>query len=209
MLARDVRDARSRRTFAKCDTSESRILSALLHHATFSAGKRVREKIFAAALRRTLRRMQSVATDGATYAQNQVDSLLFFSCCSNPMTVQIDSRSARYRHPLMLGGQQWRSAERKQLRRKQRRSGGRRSRLRRDRSSASHVSEIASHGPAHVEGGSMIARDGPAQVNDGGRRRDGGKFKPRPSRRRPRYFGGVVQTLSPASRRNAAAPFSF
>jgi hypothetical protein len=36
------------------------------------------------------------------------------------------------------------------------------------------VSEIASHGPAKVEGGSTISRDGPAQVHDRGRRRDGG-----------------------------------
>jgi hypothetical protein len=34
--------------------------------------------------------------------------------------------------------------------------------------------KIASHGPAFVEGRSTIARDGPAQVDDGGRRRDGG-----------------------------------
>ena len=81
--------------------------------------------------------------------------------------------TARYRHPLKLGGQQWRSAERKQ-RRRRRRSVGRRSSRRRNRSSASHVSKIASHGPAAFEDGSTIFRDGPAQVNDGGRRRDGG-----------------------------------
>jgi hypothetical protein len=37
------------------------------------------------------------------------------------------------------------------------------------------VSKIASHGPAEIEGGSMISRDGPAQVDDRGRRRDGGE----------------------------------
>jgi hypothetical protein len=36
------------------------------------------------------------------------------------------------------------------------------------------VLKIASHGPASVEGRSTISRDGPAQVNDRGRRRDGG-----------------------------------
>jgi hypothetical protein len=80
------------------------------------------------------------------------------------------------RHPLRLGGQQWRRNVRRkqrQRRRSRRRPSGRRSSLRRDRSSASHVSKIASHGPADVEGGSSSAHGAPAQVIDGGRRRDG------------------------------------
>jgi hypothetical protein len=35
------------------------------------------------------------------------------------------------------------------------------------------MSKVASHGPADVEGASMIARDAPAQVDSRGRRRDG------------------------------------
>jgi hypothetical protein len=107
--------------------------------------------------------------------QNVVESLLIFSCCSNPVVVQIDSR-LHWTYIAIhswLGGQQWRRRERKQWRRR-RQNVGRRSSLRRNRSSASHVSEIASHGPAKVEGGSTISRDGPAQVHDRGRRRDGG-----------------------------------
>ena len=53
-------------------------------------------------------------------------------------------------------------------------AGRRRSSRRRYRSSTSHQSKIASHGPADVEGASIIARDAPAQVDNRGRRRDGG-----------------------------------
>src|SRR5271155_6146057 len=83
------------------------------------------------------------------------------------MAGRVDSRSAQYRHPLKLGGQQWRSEKRRQLRKLKRRRSGRRSSLLRNRSLASHVPGIASHGPAHVEGG-LIARHGPAQVSGGG-----------------------------------------
>jgi hypothetical protein len=80
--------------------------------------------------------------------------------------------TAPIRHPLKLGGQQWRRREKRKLRRRSRRRRrlARRS-SRRYRSSASHVLKIASHGPASVEG-EMIFRDRPAQVNDRGRRRD-------------------------------------
>ena len=82
----------------------------------------------------------------------------------------------------------------------------------------------------------MIARDAPAQVNDRGRRRDGGLsfidrlhiaarvvkrgtgkpdltlaitsgLDPQASRRRPRCVGSFLSTLSTASRSNSAAPF--
>src|SRR5580704_1995018 len=84
----------------------------------------------------------------------------------------------RCRHPLKLGGQQWRRRERRKQRRRRRRrkllAGRRRSRRRRNRSSTSYESKIASHGPANVKGASIIARDAPAQVDNRGRRRDGG-----------------------------------
>jgi hypothetical protein len=61
------------------------------------------------------------------------------------------------RHPLRLGGQQWRRRERKQRRRRRRQNVGRRSSLRRIRSSASHALKIASHEPAAFEGWSTIS----------------------------------------------------
>src|SRR5271168_3853367 len=125
------------------------------------------------------------------------------------MEVRVDSRSAHYRHPLRLGGQQWRNGKRRQLRKSKRRRSERRSSLLRNRSSASHVSRIASHGPAQVEGGSMIARDGPAQVSDRGRRRDGGGLKPRASRRRPRCVRKSVPKLASASWHWSLTPFFF
>lgn len=91
--------------------------------------------------------------------------------------MRIDSRlhCTDIANPLKLGGQQWRRREKRKLnRRRKRRSAARRSSQRRDRSSTSHVSKIASHGPAIVGVGSTIRYDGPAQVNDRGRRRDGG-----------------------------------
>src|SRR3984893_15656505 len=79
------------------------------------------------------------------------------------------------RHPLKLGGQQWRRREKRKLRRRrQRRPLGRRSSRRRLRSSISHESKIGSHGPADVEGVVMISLGWPAPVNPRGRRRDGG-----------------------------------
>jgi hypothetical protein len=161
----------------------------------------------------------SAAAANAAHPQNQAESLLFFSCCSNPVAVQIDSRlhCTYIAIHSWLGGQQWRRRERKQ-RRRRRPSVGRRSSRRRIRSSTSHVPEIASHEPATFTGGSTISRDGPAPVDGRGRRRDGGAsfliaFNPRgrrrkrrknpnltlantasalapqPSRRRPRCFG--------------------
>jgi hypothetical protein len=92
--------------------------------------------------------------------------------------VQIDSRlhDSDVAIHSSLGGQQWRRRERRKQRLKRRRRrqrAGRRSSQRRSRSSTSHESKIASHGPAAIEGGSMIPRDAPAQVDDRGRRRDG------------------------------------
>ena len=169
----------------------------------------------------------SARNDGrrGSRAQNVVESLLIFSCCSNPVVVQIDSR-LHWTYIAIhswLGGQQWRRRERKQ-RRRRRQNVGRRNSLRRNRSSASHVSEIASHGPAKVEGGSTISRDRPAQVHDRGRRRDGGagfavvliendggderretgsyrgditaEFALLPSRRRPRFLKYPLRKIS-------------
>ena len=82
----------------------------------------------------------------------------------------------RCRHPLRLGGQQWRRRERRRQRprrrRRRQRLAVRRSSRRRYRSSTSSRSKVTSHGPADVEG-AIIARDAPAQVDNRGRRRDG------------------------------------
>ena len=111
---------------------------------------------------------------------------------------------------------------------------GRRSSQRRYRSSISHVSEIASHGPAAVSGGSMITQGGPAQVNDRGRRRDGGAGftivrgaggseeersvnpdltrqtasgpKSQDSRRRPRCVWSILPSILPRHHLGAAEP---
>ena len=115
-----------------------------------------------------MRRRSDDAAERGGCAQNQVESLLFFFRCSNPDAVRIDSRLHCTDTAIhsKLGGQQWRRRERKQRRRRKRQSVGRRSSRRRDRSSASHVSKVASHGPANVEGGSTISRDG---AGSGGR----------------------------------------
>jgi hypothetical protein len=82
----------------------------------------------------------------------------------------------------------------------------------------------------------MISRDGPAQVNDRGHRRDGGAsfmiaftrgdedesretrtspwrlasgLVPQPSRRRPRCVDNILPKLSPALWSHSAAPFFF
>ena len=62
-----------------------------------------------------------------------------------------DCTAPRSPSTLRLGGQQWRRREKRRKRQRRPRSVGRRSSQSRNRSSASHVSEIASHGPAGVE----------------------------------------------------------
>ena len=69
-----------------------------LIHRSFRNGREIfaqidaNAKIFCAAPRKRARDVSRAAADGGACAQNQVESLLFFSCCSNPMAVQIDSR---------------------------------------------------------------------------------------------------------------------
>jgi hypothetical protein len=61
-----------------------------------------------------------------------------------------DCTAPRSPSTLRLGGQQWRRREKRRKRQRRPRSVGRRSSHSRNRSSASHVLKIASHGPAGV-----------------------------------------------------------
>jgi hypothetical protein len=219
----NIGGAHKRRKFASWHVVVTRVSSALPCRCKFPARNRAVENFFSAARCRQSPCRYGGAAGKDAYAQIQAESLLFFSCCSNRMAVFVDSR----RHCTYvaihssLGGQQWRRREkRKRKRRRRPRSVGRRSNQRRYRSSTLHVSKIASHGPAEVEGGSMIARDRPAQVNGRGRRRDGGSsftiecvarggedegrnsrtspqrmssgLDPRASRRPPRFLGSIL-----------------
>jgi hypothetical protein len=88
----------------------------------------------------------------------------------------------RCRHPLRLGGQQWRRRERRKqrLRRPLRRPKlvRRRSSRRRYRSSTSLRVEGRVTRAGGRRGRFQVARDTPAQVNNRGRRRDGGLSSP-------------------------------
>jgi hypothetical protein len=92
-----------------------------LNSSAFSCGREIfaqidaNEKIFRAALRKRVRSASRAAADGGTCAQNQVESLLFFFCCSNPVAVQLDSRlhCTYVAIHSWLGGLQWRRRERK------------------------------------------------------------------------------------------------
>jgi hypothetical protein len=172
---------RARHEIAARAMNKTQVSSALLQSHRFALRARVAENFFGAASRRQSRRAHAATAGQGRSTQNQAKSLLFFFCCSNPMVVHVDSRlhCTYVAIHSSLGGQQWRRSERRRQRRRSRRrrrqDGRRRNSQRRDRSSTSHVSKIASHGPAEVEGGSMISRDWPAQVDDRGRRRDGGE----------------------------------
>ena len=88
----------------------------------------------------------------------------------------------RCRHPLRLGGQQWRRRERRRqrLRRPRRRPklAKRRSSRRRYRSSTSLSVEGRVTRAGHRRGLFQDAQDGPAQVDNRGRRRDGDLSSP-------------------------------
>ena len=99
-------------------------------------------------------------------------------CISDDSAARFATALYRYRHPLKLGGQQWRRREKRKQRRRKRRSVGRRSSAtpltvfdlahsRRPRHTGRLASRLIGALPNH-------RRDAPAQVNDGGRRRDGG-----------------------------------
>jgi hypothetical protein len=153
----------------KLDVAKTLMPWGFLCRQQIFATNRAPRKVFRARFQMRSPPLLCRGEKGGGCTQNAVESLLIFSCCSNPVAVQIDSR-LHWTYIAIhswLGGQQWRRRERKQ-RRRRRQNVGRRSSLRRNRSSASHVSEIASHGPAAVEGGSTIFRDGPAQVDKRG-----------------------------------------
>jgi hypothetical protein len=76
----------------KSDTAETLNSSAFSRDRQIFAQIDANEIFFRAALRKRAHNTSRVAADGAACAQNQVESLLFFFCCSNPMAVQLDSR---------------------------------------------------------------------------------------------------------------------
>jgi len=90
--AKNLRSAQRRGNFATSEIAESHISSAFLSNARNHARDRVSEKFFRVALCQRAPCAPSAAARGGGYTQNVVDSLLFFSCCSNPVAVQIDSR---------------------------------------------------------------------------------------------------------------------
>jgi hypothetical protein len=99
--------------------------------------------------------------------------LVYFGCqCSS-----IRDCTAPIRHPLKLGGQQWRRREKRKQRRRRPRSVGRRSRRCRCRSSIAleavedRVTRAGWRQGRSALSAEMIRRDAPAQVNDRGRRR--------------------------------------
>jgi hypothetical protein len=99
--------------------------------------------------------------------------LVYFGCqCSS-----IRDCTAPIRHPLKLGGQQWRRREKRKQRRRRPRSVGRRSRRCRCRSSIAleavedRVTRAGWRRGRSALFAEMIRRDAPAQVNDRGRRR--------------------------------------
>jgi len=134
-----------------------------------------------------------------------------------------DCTAPRSPSTLRLGGQQWRRREKRRKRQRRPRSVGRRSSQCRNRSSASHVSKIASHGPASVEAdhhlprraGSGGQRGAPAgcgcELRNSGslsakaKRGETGYLKsaglrasgspPQPSRRSPRCVGSILPKL--------------
>jgi hypothetical protein len=153
----------------KLNSTKTLMPSDFLYTSRIFATTRAPRKVLRARFQMRLPPLLCRGEKGGGCTQKAVESLLIFSCCSNPVVVQIDSR-LHWTYIAIhswLGGQQWRRRERRQ-RRRRRQNVGRRSSLRRNRSSASHVSEIASHGPAAVEDGSTIFRDGPAQVDKRG-----------------------------------------
>jgi hypothetical protein len=79
-----------------------------------------------------------------------------------------DCTAPRSPSTLRLGGQQWRRREKRRKRQRRPRSVGRRSSQSRNRSSASHVSKIASHGPAGVEADRLSAATGRLRWATGG-----------------------------------------
>jgi hypothetical protein len=221
---------------ASRSTAVMPISSALLHFVDFRSRNSANEKFLIVACRLRRQCVSTAAARGGSYAQKQLKSLLIFFCCSNPMSVPVDSRRHCTESPsTKLGGQQWRRRERKQRRRNRQRSVGRRSSLRRYRSSTFLFNaKIASHGPAGVDDGSTFIGAQAGQVTDGGRRRDGGssfaiaRFAVvkrteksnlplaqmpaalilKTSRRSPRFVGGVFSKPSSASWSNPWRRFS-
>jgi hypothetical protein len=91
-----ARHARTVALTARADKKSGAVET--LNSSAFSRGREIfaqidaNEKIFRAALRKRARNVSRAAADGGAYAQIHVESLLFFSCCSNRIAVQLDSR---------------------------------------------------------------------------------------------------------------------
>jgi hypothetical protein len=76
----------------KPDVVETRIPSALLRYVDFCEQNHAGEKFLLGWCRRSLRGVSRAAAVGGSYAQKQLKSLLIFFCCSNPVSVPVDSR---------------------------------------------------------------------------------------------------------------------
>jgi hypothetical protein len=94
-------------------------------------------------------------------------------CISDVSADRFATALHRYRHPLKLGGQQWRRREKRKQRRRRPRSVGRRSRrCRCGLRSRLKQSRIASHGPAGVAVDRHTSRhDPPGRAGSGERQR--------------------------------------
>jgi hypothetical protein len=74
------------------NVTKAHISSAFSRGAEIRAPNRAHANIFTAASRKRARRALKNAAQRGSGGQNQVESLLFFSCCSNRDVVQLDSR---------------------------------------------------------------------------------------------------------------------
>jgi hypothetical protein len=90
--ANGVRFMRGRAELEICDSAKRHMPWAFSHHRELFAHNHADENFFVASLTRHTRRARGARTGGGCYAHNYVESLLFFSCCSNPMLVHVDSR---------------------------------------------------------------------------------------------------------------------
>jgi hypothetical protein len=87
-----VRFMRCRTKLEIYDSVKRHMPWAFSRHREKFARNHVDENISVASSTRHTCRACGARTGGGCYAQNYVESLLFFSCCSNRMAVQFDSR---------------------------------------------------------------------------------------------------------------------
>jgi hypothetical protein len=88
----DVVAARRARAMQKTEVDKTLDSSAFMRRVENVEAMRARRKISAAPAALRLSRASRQVGGRRSYAQTQVRSLLFFSCCSNPVSVPVDSR---------------------------------------------------------------------------------------------------------------------